>query len=363
MIIPVSKPSITKNDIKAVDRCLESGWVSSAGPTIYEFANLFSNYLGTKYALPVATGTAALHLALLALEIKPSDEVVVPALTFISPASMTAAIGAKPVFVDVAKDDFLIDQKKIEEKISKKTKAIIVVHLYGHPVVMEPILKLANKYNLKIIEDCAEALGAKYKGKFVGSYGDLACFSFYGNKFITTGEGGMLTTNNHRFFSLAQLYCDHGMTKKLRYYHRVVGFNYRMTAMQAALGKSQLKKLPKFLKLRKNINEVYQKELKELTQIKWVKPAELTNPTCWLTTILLPNKQLRDRLSDHLFKKGVETRKVFFPIPGMPPYPTTEKFPNAHKVAGRGLSLPTFVGLKNSEIKYICKEIKNFFNC
>lgn len=361
MKIPISAPAIDSQDVYAVNNCLKSGWVSSAGPAINKFAKNFSKFLNVRFALPVSTGTAALHLALLAFDVKPNDEVILPALTFVSPASMTSAIGAVPVFVDVEKDGFNIDPNKIEKKITKRTKAIIAVHLYGYPANLDRILKIAKKHNLKVIEDCAEALGAKYRKKMVGSFGDIACFSFYGNKFITTGEGGMLTTNNFRFLKKAQLFCDHGMTKKRRYYHRVIGFNHRMTAMQAALGISQLKKIAKFLKQRGEILNTYQQELKNISQIKWVKPLPKTSSVCWLATCLLPNKKLRNGLFDYLAKKEVESRKVFITLPGMPPYPTCEKFPCAHSASNRGLSLPTFAHIKQSQVKRVCREIKNYF--
>lgn len=362
MKIPASQPTIDKQDVDAVKECLKSGWVSSAGPALYKFAEEFARFIGVKYALPVSNGTTALHLALLALGIKPNDEVIIPALTFVSPASVTAAIGAKPVFIDVAKNSFLMDLKKIEKKITKKTKAIVVVHLYGYPIDLDPILKLAKKYDLKVIEDCAEALGAKYKNRLVGSFGDIACFSFYGNKFITTGEGGMLTTNSQKSYQLAQLYCDHGMTKERRYYHKVVGFNYRMTAMQAALGSSQLKKIKDFLKIRQNIESKYKEELKNLKEIYWVKPVKESQTVCWLATFLVTSKRIRDGLFDYLAKKGIEARKVFLPIPNMPPYKTSDKFPNTKSVSDRGLSLPTFVGLTETQIRCICRGIKNFFD-
>jgi perosamine synthetase len=360
MKIPVSEPTIEKSDIKAVTDCLRSGWISSAGPAIQEFADKFKEFSGARYALPVATGTAALHLALLALDIKPGDEVIVPALTFVSPISMTAAIGAKPVFVDVKKDSFNLDPEQIEAKITAKTKAIIVVHLYGYPAELNPILKLAKKYNLKVIEDCAEALGAEYQHKQVGLFGETACFSFYGNKFMTTGEGGMITTKNKKVFEKIKLYCDHGMTKERRYYHQVVGFNFRMTAMQASLGLSQLKRLKKYLKQRQEIEKKYKQELKDLSMIEWVEPEANSKTVCWLVTFLLPNKKLRDGLLTYLAEKEIDARKIFYPIPGMPPYPTKEKFPQAGKIAARGLSLPTFSHMSKQQINQVCRTVKQY---
>lgn len=361
-IIPISAPAVSGQDIAAVTRCLDSGWISSAGPAIPAFGEAFARLTGAKYALPVATGTAALHLALLALGIRPGDEVIVPALTFVSPIAMIAAIGAKPVFVDVLPNHVVMDPAGVKQKITPKTKAIIVVHLYGYPVDLNPIMTLANQHHLAVIEDCAEALGAKYHGKPVGSFGDIGCFSFYANKFITTGEGGMVTTNNKRLFQKVQLYCDHGMTKQRRYYHRVVGFNYRMTAMQASLGLSQLKSLSGYMRLRERILARYQKLLQSVPEIEWLKPLLYTKPVNWLTTCLLPNQTVRNRLMAFLLSRGVETRKVFFPIPGMPPYPSRERFPKTAQVSGRGLSLPTFTDLTNPQIRFICDQIQAFFD-
>lgn len=359
--IPISAPAVSRQDVATVTRCLESGWISSAGPAIPAFGEAFARLTGAKYALPVATGTAALHLALLALGIRPGDEVIVPALTFVSPIAMAAAGGAKPVFVDVLRNHVVMDPNQVERKITPKTKAIIAVHLYGYPVDLNPILTLAKRHHLTLVEDCAEALGATYHGKPVGRFGDAACFSFYANKFITTGEGGMVTTNNLQLFKKVQLYCDHGMTKKRRYYHRVVGFNYRMTAMQASLGLSQLKRLPRFMRQRQRILATYQRYLKQIPEIEWFQPLPHTQPVNWLTTCLLPNQAIRNRLIVYLASKDIESRKVFSPIPGMPPYPSQEKFPNARKVSQRGISLPTFAHLTTAQIKTVCRHLKTFF--
>ncbi|OGD63390.1 hypothetical protein A2160_02830 [Candidatus Beckwithbacteria bacterium RBG_13_42_9] len=358
MNISISAPTIDKKDEKAVKDCVKSGWISSAGPKLTEFSINFAKFIKRKYALPVSTGTAALHLALLSLGIKPDDEVIVPALTFVSPASMVTAIGAKPVFVDLAANSFFIDPEKLEEKISSRTKAIIVVHLYGYPAPMKQIIKIVQKYHLKVIEDCAEALGAKYLKRGVGTFGDWACFSFYGNKVITTGEGGMLATDNRTLYKKACLYSNHGMTQKKRYFHKVVGFNYRLTALQASLGISQLKKINYFLKRRQIIQKQYYLKLRNLPQIQWPKQALFSTSVCWLTTLLLPNQKTRNTLQAYLATHGIETRKVFQPLPGMPPYPTQEKFPIAEALYQRGLSLPTFAHLSPKQVNYICGLIK-----
>ena len=239
----ISEPDVGELERKYMNDAFDSGWISSKGPFIKEFEDKFAKFVGTRYAVSCSNGTTALHLAVKALGIKKDDEVIIPNLTFASPANAVMYEQGKPVLVDIDIKYWCLDPTKIEEKITEKTRAIIVVHLYGHPADMEPILKLSKKYNLKIIEDCAEAHGAKYKGKVVGSIGDIGCFSFYGNKIMTTGEGGMVTTNDSSIAERIKLLRDHGMSPLNRYWHDEVGYNYRMTNIQAAIGIAQLESI------------------------------------------------------------------------------------------------------------------------
>ncbi|NQU99168.1 MAG: DegT/DnrJ/EryC1/StrS aminotransferase family protein, partial [Parcubacteria group bacterium] len=242
-MIQVSKPSLGREELNNVMEAIKSSWISSKGKFITEFEENFAEYCGVKYGIATANGTVALHLALKALKISKGDEVIVPDLTFIATANVVTYCNAKPIFIDSNPDYWCIDPEKIEEKITTKTKAIIPVHLYGHPCDMDAITKIAKKYGLYVIEDAAEAHGAGYKGKKVGSFGDISCFSFYGNKIITTGEGGMCLTNNQKLAERMKILRDHGMSPDKRYWYDVIGFNYRMTNIQAAIGVAQLKKI------------------------------------------------------------------------------------------------------------------------
>lgn len=234
--IPLAYPLLNGNEKKYVLDCLHTSWISSVGKYVDQFEKSFQDFCGTKYAISCANGTVALHLALLACGIGKGDEVIVPTLTYIASANAVSYCGALPVFVDSEKDTWNMDPAKIEEKINERTKAIIAVHLYGHPVNMEPILKIAEKYGLIVIEDAAEAHGAEYKGKKVGSIGHIGCFSFFGNKIITTGEGGMITTNDDALNEKIRLLKNQGMDQNRKYWFPVIGYNYRLTNLQAAIG-------------------------------------------------------------------------------------------------------------------------------
>ena len=239
MKIPVCEPLLGKNELKYVEDCIKTGWISSKGKYIDDFEKKFSAFCGVKHGITTTSGTTAIHLALAALGIKTGDEVIIPDFTMIATANPVVHLGAKPVFVDSDLQSWNIDPKKIEEKITKKTKAILVVHIYGHPCDMDPINEIAKKHNLFLIEDAAEAHGAEYKGRKTGSLSDVACFSFYANKIITTGEGGMVLTNNSEIADKCRLLKDLAFEKK-RFWHHYAGYNYRMTNMQAALGVGQL---------------------------------------------------------------------------------------------------------------------------
>jgi perosamine synthetase len=364
--IPVAEPDIGEAELKNVVKAVKSGWVSSKGPFIEEFERKFSSYIGLKYGISTSNGTTALHLALVALEIKRGDEVIVPALTFASVANVVIYTGAKPVFIDSHPEYWCIDPSKLEEKITKKTRAIILVHLYGHPCNMDPIMKITKNCNLHVIEDCAEAHGAKYKGRKVGKFGDIACFSFYGNKIITTGEGGMCLTNNEDLAQKIRMLRDHGMNIKKRYWHEVVGFNYRMTNLQAAIGVAQLEKIDRFIERKRRIAKLYNSLLKDVNgvvlhpEMPWAKNAY------WLYSILIEQKKYginRDELIEKLAEKSVETRSFFYPIHIMPPYKKYTvncRFPIAEKLSSTGINLPSSVKLTEEEIQEVAQLINKF---
>jgi len=345
-MIPVAEPSLGEEELKNVMEAVKSGWISSKGEFIEKFEKKFAKYCGVKYGIATSSGTTALHLALTALGIKKGDEVIVPDLTFIATANAITYCGARPVFVDSHPEYWCIDPEKIEEKITPRTRAIIPVHLYGHPCDMDTIMDIAKKYGLFVIEDAAEAHGAEYKGRKVGSFGDISCFSFYGNKIITTGEGGMCLTNNEKLAEKMRILRDHGMNPNKRYWHDVIGFNYRMTNIQAAVGVAQLKKLDKFIKKKRQIAMWYEEGLKELAEkemitlhpeMKWAKCVY------WMYSILIEDKfgMKRDELMKKIEEKGIETRPFFYPIHEMPPYFNKERFPVAEEVSKRGINLPS----------------------
>lgn len=364
--IPVAEPDIGKVELKYVSEAVKSGWISSKGFFIREFEERFSKYIGMKYGISTSNGTAALHLALVSLGINRGDEVIVPDLTFASVANVVIHTGAKPVFIDSHPEYWCIDPSKLEERITKNTKAIIPVHLYGHPCNMDPIMKIAEDYDIYIIEDCAEAHGAEYKGKKVGSFGDISCFSFYGNKIITTGEGGMCLTNDEELAERMRIIRDHGMRPEKRYWHEVVGFNYRLTNLQAALGVAQLEKINAFIRRKRKLAETYNSLLKDVKGITLPPEMSWAKNVYWLYSILIDNNSYginRDKLVSKLAESGIETRCFFYPMHVMPPYKkyaTNCRFPVAEKLSSNGINLPSSVNLTEEEIYEITKLIKDF---
>jgi Predicted pyridoxal phosphate-dependent enzyme apparently involved in regulation of cell wall biogenesis len=267
-LIPVYKPEIGKEEEEEVLKVIRSDWVSSVSPAVREFEEKFSAYIGRKYGVATSNGTTALHLGVTALGIKEGDEVIVPDLTFISPVNVVLYNRARPVIVDVEEENWGLDLEKVRKAITNKTKAIIVVHLYGNPAKVSELKEIAEEKGIYLIEDCAEAHGAEYEGKKVGNFGDIACFSFYANKVITTGEGGMCLTDDEGLYEKMQILRDHGMTKEKRYWHEVVGYNYRMTGLQAALGLAQLKKIDKFIERKREIAKLYQEYLESVVTVQ-----------------------------------------------------------------------------------------------
>jgi len=357
--IPISQPSITPKEIDYVTEAIKSGWVSSLGRYIDEFEQKFAEFCGTKYALTTSNGTTALHLSLVALGINSEDEVIIPDLTFIATANAVKYTGAKVVTVDIEEDTLCINPKEIEKVITSKTKAIIPVHLYGHPANMQEINNIAKKYNLFVIEDAAEAHGAEINGKKVGSFGDVGIFSFYGNKIITSGEGGMITTNNEALYEKMKYLRDHAMSKEKRYWHTEIGFNYRMTNLQAALGVAQLERMDELLNKKKEIFKWYEEYLKNTPNIKLNFQKDGYKNVYWMICleIIGYDEEKRDRLMQKLKEKGIDSRPFFYPISDMPMYEKTDTS-ITHKVYQRGINLPSFFDITQKEVKYICEELK-----
>lgn len=357
---PVSEPEIGEEELKYVVEAVKSGWVSSKGRFIEEFETGFSKYIGTKYGVAVSNGTAALHLALTALGIGSDNEVIVPTLTFASVANAVIYTQAKPLFVDSHPDYWNMDPRSIEKKITKKTKAIIVVHSYGHPCDMDEIIRIAKDYNLYIIEDCAEAHGAEYKGRKIGSFGIVSCFSFYGNKIITTGEGGICLTSNEELAKRIRILRDHGMNPDKKYWHDVIGFNYRMTNLQAALGAAQLKKIDLLVMKKRHIAAVYKKLLQDLPDVTLAPEMSWAKNVYWLYSILV-KEVLRDKIIKYMEEKGIETRPFFHPIHKLPPYKCDQILPVAEKLSTKGINLPSGPKLSEDQIEEIVGVLKTAF--
>jgi len=362
MRIPVYQPSLTGNEKKYVDDCIDTSWISSKGKYNDLFSEKFAEYIGVEYATTVVNGTLALHLALLALGIGEGDEVIVPSFTYIASANAVKYTGAEVVFADSLEDSWQIDPEDVERKITSKTKAIMPVHLYGHPCDMDAIMSIAKKHRIFVVEDCAEAIGSEYKGKKVGSIGDIAAFSFFGNKTITCGEGGMVLTNNKTLYERAVHFKGQGLAAHREYWHDIIGYNYRMTNIAAAIGLAQLEQVDQFIDRKMEIAAKYEKELAGLP-VTVHKAVGDVKHTYWMVSIVCDDPEVRDDLREYLKEKEVETRPTFYPIHTMPMYDDKyQSLPVAEKLGWSGMNLPSYPGLKDEEVQYVCDSIKEFFN-
>lgn len=357
--IPVYQPSLNGNEKKYVNECLDSTWISSKGKFVSEFETSFAEYVGVKNATTVSNGTVAIHLALLALGIGEGDEVIVPTLTYISSVNTIVYTRATPVFVDSLQDSWQIDPQDVIKKITPRTKAIMAVHLYGHPCDMDALVEICKKNNLFLIEDCAEAIGTLYKGKHVGTFGDVSTFSFFGNKTITTGEGGMVITNDETLHDRAVHFKGQGLAKHRQYWHDVIGYNYRMTNICAAIGLAQLENVASVLAEKKRVADTYRKCL-ENTSVVFHNPiGDAIYHSYWMCSILAQDAKQRDLVRTHLENEGIETRPLFYPVHTMPMYSTQyQRHPVAENLGWRGMNLPSYPGLKTEEIEFICEKIK-----
>ena len=355
---PVSIPNLNGNEFKYLTDAFLSTWISSTGKYIDKFESEFSNYSDCSYGVTVSNGTTALHLALLALGVGEGDEVIIPDLTFAATINAVLHANATPVIVDIEEKSWCIDPEKIKQAITPRTKAIIPVHLYGQPCSMDAIMSIAKKHDLKVIEDCAEAHGAMFKGNKVGSFGDIGCFSFYGNKVITTGEGGMCTTNSPELDQKLRLLRDHGMSKTRRYYHEIAGYNYRMTNLQAAIGVAQLERIAKIHENRFLYEKLYRKTLLN-SNFEFQQDLKGRGRITWLVCLLVADNK-RDALIGQLKESGIDARPFFHPLSKMDIYKNYSKNDNviAKKISDHGLNLPTYEGLKSLEqIRLIIKGI------
>jgi perosamine synthetase len=358
---PVYQPNLNGKEKKYVNECLDSTWISSKGKFINQFEIKFSEFTGIKYSVAVSNGTVALHIALLALGIGKEDEVIVPTFTYISSVNAINYTGAKPIFVDSDPLTWQIDTKAIEQKISNKTKAIMAVHIYGHPCEMDEIMRISYKYKLKVVEDCAEAIGTLYKGKHVGSFGDISTFSFFGNKTITTGEGGMVCTNSKELSDLVIKLKGQGLAKNREYYHDIIGYNYRMTNICAAIGCAQLERVGDILINKKRIVQKYIDDIKNIP-LEYHQAYGNINHSYWMFTVLVNSESDRKKLRKHLSENGIDTRPTFHPVHTMPMYNSQETFEVAEDLGKRGINLPSYPDLSDNDIKFITNKIRSYYN-
>ncbi|PKQ17188.1 MAG: hypothetical protein CVT67_01735 [Actinobacteria bacterium HGW-Actinobacteria-7] len=358
-MIPVYQPHIGENEKKYVLDAVESTWVSSRGEYLDRFESGFAEYVGAQNGIATCNGTVSLHLVLVALGVGPGDEVIVPTLTYVASVNAIAYTGATPVFVDCHPDYWNLDPELIEERITANTKAIMVVHLYGHPADMDPIMEISRTHGIPVIEDAAEAHGAEYRGRRVGCFGLAGSYSFFGNKIITTGEGGMVVTSDAHFAGVCRHLRGQGVSPTRTYWHDVVGFNYRMTNIAAALGCAQLERIQSTISRKREIAKRYEAALGGLRGIVLQTEMPWATSVYWMVSILVENG-LRDEMMLHLRSNGVETRPFFYPAHTLPMYDRGEAFPVSERVAAAGVNLPSFPDLTDDEVDSICRLVERF---
>ncbi|MFC1940388.1 DegT/DnrJ/EryC1/StrS family aminotransferase [Chloroflexota bacterium] len=365
-MIPVCEPTLIGNELKYVTDCLKTNWISSQGKYITEFERSFASYCGCKYGITTTNGTTALHLALASLGIGSGDEVIIPTFTMIATAFAVAYTGATPVLVDAEPETWNMDVSQLEARVTPNTRAIIPVHVYGHPCDMAPIMEIAEKHNLWVIEDAAEAHGAEYKGRKAGGIGHINCFSFYANKIITCGEGGMVVTSNDEIAEKARRLKDLAHSPQMRFLHTDIAFNYRMTNIQAAIGLAQLENIDQLAGMRRNNAYLYNSRLKNIPGITLPPEKEWAKNAYWMYGILIQDEFgiSRDELMARIRESGIDTRAFFIPMHRQPAFLdkvffVRESYPVADKLGEQGLYLPSSSGLKEEEIGWICQVIGN----
>ena len=361
--IQILEPDLSGNEMNYIKDCLETNWISSQGQYVKKFEQLFSELHLNRYSVSVSNGTSALHLSLKTLDIGRGDEVIIPNITFAACANAVIQAEAEPVFCEIDKKTWCIKPSEIEALITPKTKAIMVVHLYGQVADIESIKAIALKFGLYVIEDCAEAIGSVFKDKPVGVFGDVATFSFFGNKTISTGEGGMVLFKDKDFASKCRVLRDHGMNPDRKYWHDIPGYNYRLTNMQAAVGVAQLERFNSIVEKKIIIFDWYESLLQYCDGI-FQRPIkrEFIKHSNWLYTILLDKDFDKNKVINQLFQNGIETRRIFYPLNEMPPYrkfKSSKDLSNSNFISRHGISLPTSVNLKKEDIIYIVKCLRN----
>jgi perosamine synthetase len=376
--IPLCVPSIGGNEWRYVKECLDTQWVSSVGPFVDRFEGLVADYVGAQYGVATSSGTAALHVALLVAGIQPDDEVLLPSLTFIAPANAARYAGAWPVFIDAEPDYWQIDPQRVldflnqechwlEGKLVNKltgrcVKAIMPVHALGHPVDIDSILEVAKKYDLVVIEDATESLGAEYKGRKVGNLGHIACLSFNGNKIITTGGGGMIVTNNAEWSRKAKYMTTQAKDDPVEYIHNEIGFNYRLTNLQAAMGCAQIEQLPRFIDAKRRIAETYTKAFAQIPGVSMMAQAAWARSIFWLSTVLIDEREFgadSRTLMKRLAQRGVQARPLWQPLHKSPAHPRAQSSGGdvADQLNRRALSLPSSVGLSAEDVQLVIRAV------
>lgn len=358
--IYLDAPNLGELEKQYLLECVDSTFVSTAGPFIPEFEAKFAEYVGAKRAISTQSGTAAIHLALHELGIGPGDEVIVPVITFIASVNPITYVGATPVFVDIDPSSWNMDPEKVEKAITKNTKAILPVHIYGNPCDMAAITEISQRHGIPIIEDATESLGASYHGKMTGTFGSMACFSFNGNKVITTGGGGMITTNDEKLADHMKFLVNQARDESKGYYHPEIGFNYRMTNLEASLGLAQFERLPEFLEKKKRYSVIYREILTGVKGIEFQQEYPDSISSWWLSSIKInhPTKDI-PQIQKELREKAIPTRRIFVPITEFPPYEKykKEQYPNSYELYEKGLNLPSSTLNSEEQVEFIARSI------
>jgi perosamine synthetase len=360
--IPVNEPLIGEREVELVTEALRAGWISGAGPHIQEFEARWAAYCGRAHGIAVANGTVALHLAIALLDLQPGDEVIMPTFTIISCALPVVLAGAVPVLVDSDPRTWTLDVAHIERRITSRTRAIMPVHIYGHPVDMDPLLELAERHGIAVIEDAAEAHGALYKDRRCGSFGTVSCFSFYANKLVTTGEGGMLLVDDDALAERARKLRNLGFEPPRRFVHNELGFNFRLTNLQAALGLAQLERIDNIISRKRWLGESYTEQLKDLDAIELQVEQPWARSVFWMYGLVVREKTGLDAraLAAKLAEHGIETRPFFFGMHAQPVLRERglfagEDYPVADRLAQQGLYLPSGLAMDQRQLEYVCQ--------
>jgi perosamine synthetase len=359
--IPVAEPAIGEREVELVAEVVRSGWVSSIGECVTAFEDELAARCGVAQAIATSNGTTALHLALVVAGIGPGDEVIVPSLTFVATAAAVRYVGATPVFADSDPAHWCVDPEDLASRVTSRTRGIVAVDLYGHPADMDALSEIATEHDLVLIEDAAEALGAVYRERPAGGLGRLGTLSFYGNKLITTGEGGAVLTDDPALADRARFLRDHAMDPHRRYWHGEIGFNYRLTNLQAALGVAQLERLDEFLKRKRALAAAYRTGLQDVPGVALQDEAEWAISSWWMTTLRIDGDGGvdRDELARRLRASGVDSRPTFVPLHLLPHLEQAGSLPVAEAVGGEGLSLPSSTVLSDSELAYVIESVRS----